>query len=453
MRNMFKNQTRAGLISFLVLANLLIVSCSKTDLKQSPSTYEASQANSGKAERADGDVATDWYRLHFSILLERNSAFNGVYYAYFGVALWEAVRPGVRNSQSFYGKIRMMPMMPEPEKNQGYNYVVSANAALADLTRKMFSGLTDANKKAIDDLEAKYNQQESPDQNSAVFVRSQAYGKAIAQATFDWYKTDDLILSSAGYIVPTGPAAWIPTPPLFLPQIPINAFFGKATTMVASIAPIRAKTFPFTYSENPADDFYKMERQVYDLSKVLTPEQKETAFYWLDQGNGTAYTPPGHDFFVLTQCLEQANVTLDVAAETYAKAGIAERDGSIVIFGSKYITNLIRPVSYIRRVIDPAWSPLFSTPPHPEYPAAHAGGTGSVMLTATTVLGDEVGVIDRSQVMLNHPARVYKNLEAVAQEAGISRNYAGIHYLISITEGLDCAHRVATEIGKIKVRD
>jgi hypothetical protein len=74
----------------------------------------------------------------------------------------------------------------------------------------MFSGLTDANKKAIDDLEAKYNELESPGENSTVFARSQAYGKAIAQATFDWYKTDDIILSSAGYIVPVGPALWIP---------------------------------------------------------------------------------------------------------------------------------------------------------------------------------------------------------------------------------------------------
>ena len=440
-----------SLVSMLVLVNLVIVSCSKTDMKQSSPIVEASQA--GKAERADGDVATDWYRLQFSIMKERNSSFNGVYYAYFGVGLWETVRPGVRNSRSFYGQLRTMPMMPEPEKNSGYNYVVSANTFMAELTRKMFSGLTDANNQAINDLESKYNAQESPDQNSEVFARSQAWGKKMAEATYNWYKTDDLVISSAGYIVPTGnPAFWIPTPPAFL-ATPVNAFFGKATTLVASIAPIRAHPFPFAYSEDPNSDFYKMERQVYDKSKVLTDAEKATAFYWVDQGNGTAYTPPGHDFFVLTQCIEQENATLDVTAEAYAKAGIAERDGSIVIFGSKYITNLIRPISYIRRVIDPAWNAQFSTPPHPEYPAAHAGGTGSVMYTAATVLGDNVPVTDRSHEFLGYPARHYPNLGSVAEEAGISRNYAGIHYLISITEGIDCAKRVAAEIAKIKVRD
>jgi hypothetical protein len=101
MKNILKKQSGIGLISILVLFNFVIISCSKTDMKQTDPSFEASQANSGKAEREDGDVATDWYRLHFSILKERNSSFNGIFYAYFGVALWESVRPGVRNSQSF----------------------------------------------------------------------------------------------------------------------------------------------------------------------------------------------------------------------------------------------------------------------------------------------------------------------------------------------------------------
>ncbi|HLO82793.1 MAG TPA: hypothetical protein VK166_17630, partial [Chitinophagaceae bacterium] len=156
-------------ICMLALPILFIISCSKTDLKQNDLTVNTeSKANSGKAERDKADVATDWYELQFKIMLERNSAFNGVYYAYIGVGLYESVRPGIRGASSFYGKLRNMPKMPEPENNQGYNYVICANAAMADMTRLFFSGLTDANKKAIDDLEAKYNMNQSPDMNSAV---------------------------------------------------------------------------------------------------------------------------------------------------------------------------------------------------------------------------------------------------------------------------------------------
>ncbi len=440
-------------ICTLALSILLIVSCSKTDLKKDDLTvYSEGKANSGKAEREKADVATDWYKVQFKIMLERNSAFNGIYWAYIGVGLFESVRPGIRGASSFYGKLRNMPKMPEPENNQGYNYVICANAALADMTRLFFSGLTDANKKAIDDLEAKYNAQEKPDMGSAVAERSRAYGKAIAKATFNWYKTDDMIISSAGYMVPVGPGLWEPTPPALVSP-PINAFVGKATTMVASLNDAISKPFPYAYSENPSSDFYKMVKQVYDQKKVNTTGQEQTARHWIDQGNGLGYTPPGHDFYIITQCMQQAGASLDVAAEAYAKAGIGERDGSIVVFRSKYKYNLVRPISYIRKVIEPGWNSLIPTPPHPEYPAAHSGVTGSAMISAATVLGDNVPVVDRAYDFRTFPEKHFPNLLSAAQDAGISRYYAGIHYLISIDEGINVAKHVGAEVGKIKVRD
>ncbi len=437
----------------LALPIFFIISCSKTELKQENlTTYSESKANSGKAERDKADVAHDWYLLQYHILLERNSAFNGTYYAYIGVGLFESVRPGIRGGQSFYGKIRNMPKMPEPENNQGYNYVICANAAMADMTRLFFNNLTDANKKAIDDLEAKYNSMETPGMGSTVFERSRTYGKAIAQAVFNWYKTDDLITSSAGYIVPKGPGLWEPTPPAFVSP-PVNAFAGKATTMVASLNDAISKPFPYAYSEDPGSDFYKMVKQVYDQGKINTPEQKQTALHWIDQGNGVGYTPPGHDFYILTQCMQQNGFSLDVAAEAYAKAGIGERDGTIVTFRSKYKNNLVRPITYIRKLIEPAWNSFIITPPHPEYPAAHAGVTGSALVSAATVLGENVPVVDKSYAFRGFPDKHFTSLLAAAKDAGISRNYGGIHYIISIDVGIEVAEHVGMEVGKIKVRD
>ena len=122
-----------------------------------------------------------------------------------------------------------------------------------------------------------------------------------------------------------------------------------------------------------------MQKKLYDISKTLTDEQKNIALYWVDQGDGIAYTPAGHDMYLATEAIEQTGAHLLKAAEAYAKAGIAERDGNIICFRSKYKYTLIRPVSYIRKVIDTSWMPFIVTPPHPEYPAAHAVITGSVM--------------------------------------------------------------------------
>src|SRR5206468_10497291 len=150
------------------------------------------------------------------------------------------------------------------------------------------------------------------------------------------------------------------------------------------------------YSEDANSDFYKIVKNVYDVSKTLSTEQQNIALFWVDQGNGVGFTPPGHDFSIITQALEKTGASLAVAAEVYAKAGIAERDATIICFTSKYKYNLLRPVTYIRKLIDPNWLSFIPTPPHPEYPAAHSFITGSVMQAVTEVLGDDVAITDHT---------------------------------------------------------
>jgi hypothetical protein len=430
----------------------LLFSCTKTDLQPtSISTTVDAKSNSGKAMRENADVAIDWYNLQLSILLERNAATSTVNYAFIGVGLYETVRPGIRGGQSFYGKIRTMPKMPEPENNQGYDYVIAANAFLADITRSFFSGLTNANKKAIDDLEAKWNSNNSPDMNSAVFTRSLNYGKAISAAVRNWKSSDDYIASNTGYIVVTGPGKWIPTPPAFAP-LPVEPFAGNATTFLASLSNTVSPPFPYAYSEDPNSDFYKTVKEVYDVSKTLTNDQKNTALFWVDQGNGIGYTPGGHDFKLIIQCLEQHPVTLDRAAEALAKAGIAHRDGRIVTFRSKYAYTLIRPVSYIRKMMQADWSPFISTPNHPEYPAAHSGVTGSTLQAAARVLGESLPVTDRAYEFRGLPVKNFASLLDATKDAGISRLYGGIHYRVSINEGINIALNVGTKIGDIELK-
>jgi hypothetical protein len=157
---------------------------------------------------------------------------------------------------------------------------------------------------------------------------------------------------------------------------------------------------------------------VYDVSLNPTQEQKDIALFYVDQGNGTGYTPPGHDFKILTQAIEQNGHDLGAAAEAYAKAGIAERDASIVCFRSKYVYFLLRPITYIRKLIDPNWSSFIPTPPHPEYPAAHAFITGTVMQAAARVLGNNVAVTDHSYDFRGYAPRSFKSLFAAGEEAG-----------------------------------
>jgi len=404
--------------------------------------------HSDKDNKADATVALDWYRLELRILLERNSALNGVYFGYLGIGLYEAVRSENKNSVSLSSKLNQMPLMPQAD-NKSYDWVVSANAVMAAMLRSFNTGLTPGNLASIDSLENVYNQNSTANQNSDKFKRSQAFGQSVATAIYNWYLTDNYNASNAGYIPPVYPGAWEPTPPAFANGV--NPFVSAARLYLSSNASVVVPPAPFPYSETVGSDYYNMIKQVYDISLSLTTEQKNIAGFYIDQGNGLGYTPPGHDFSIITQVISQKKVGLAIAAEVYAKAGIAERDGTIVTFTAKYKNNQLRPVTYIRRFIDPNWLPFIPTPPHPEYPAAHAMVTGSVMQAAARVLGDKIKLTDHSYDFRGWTPRSFTSIFSVAEEAGISRNYGGIHYLPSINTGLAMAKKIGDNVGEIKL--
>ncbi len=438
------------LLSFAIF--LFLFSCQKEsqrDIGNDPPSKTV--ASTPKALHESAAVAIDWYKLQLRFLLERNSTLNGAYFGYLGIGLYESVRYGIQNSISLSTKLYQMPEMPSRENNNGYNWQVSANAAMAAMLRSFNTGLTTANLASIDSLENAYNQKLSPDAGSASFNRSQAFGRSIAAAIHDWFLTDNLNLSNAGYVPPVFPGSWVPTPPAFSPAI--NTYFSTGRTFLAADLNIVAQPFPAPYSEVINSNFYNIAKIDYDVSKTLTTDQKNIALFWVDQGNGIGYTPNGHELALTTEALEQTHASLAVAAEAYAKVGIAQRDALIIVFKSKYVYNLLRPVTYIRKVIDATWLPFIPTPPHPEYPAAHALITGAAMQALERVLGANVSVTDHTYDFRGYPSRTYSSITDAGEEAGISRLYGGIHYLPSINIGLSIGRDVGNRVGDIKLQE
>jgi hypothetical protein len=374
---------------------------------------------------------------------------NSAYVAYIGIGLYEAVQPGIKNASSLSSKLYQMPVMPAKEFKESYDWEVSANAALASLVRYYYGGLTVPNNYSIDSLENSYNEKLKQGISNATFTRSQAFGRSVATAVYNWSLGDNYNPSNVGYIPPVFPGAWIPTPPALLNGI--QPYISQARPLLASLANIKSDPFPYAYSEVVGSDFYNVAKKLYDVSKTLTQEQKDIALFWNDQGNGVGLTPHGHHLSIITQLLVLKHANLATAGELYAKAGIADREAVIICFRSKYAYNNIRPVSYIQAHIDATWLPFIPTPPHPEYPAAHAFVTGCVMKCAEQVLGDHVQFTDHSYDFRGWTARTYKHIFAAGEEAGISRLYGGIHYVPSIKIGLELGEELGMNIGQLKL--
>jgi len=454
-----KSSTKFSIVKWLVLVSLLFVftSCQKGPDKGNTADNLQSKAvpSTPKAEHLSARVALDWYKLQLRILLNANPAISppvaGRIFGYTGIGLYESVRYGIKNSVSLSEKLYQMPAMPARENNNGYDWEVSANAALAGLVRSFYPGLTDQNKTSIDSLEKAYNEILMTDLDLAAFQRSQSYGRAVAEAIFNWSKTDNDNQSPNGYVIPVFPGAWEKTPPAF--ANPLAPFLGDARPLLQMHTTGLAPALPIPYSEVPSSEFYKMVKDIYDVSKALTPGQRDIALFWNDVGIGRGYTPPGHCISILNQLLEQKQTSLGFAAEAYAKMGMALREALILCFRSKYHYNLVRPVTYIRKLIDPSWLPLIGTPPHPEYPAAHAHVTMAAMEAISKLFGDDVVFTDHTYDFLGFAPRDFSRITDAGKESGISRRYGGIHYLPSIETGWVLGKKIGDDIGEIKLTE
>jgi hypothetical protein len=184
---------------------------------------------------------------------------------------------------------------------------------------------------------------------------------------------------------------------------------------------------PPAYSEEPGSEFYAQAYEVYETVNNLTTEQLTIAQFWAD-GPGTI-SGPGHSLSITNQILVQEGANLEVAAETYARVGIANADAITAVWWTKYHYNLIRPITYIKQVIDPAWTTsLPTTPPFPEYVSAHSSQSASAATSLEYLFGENVAFLDHSHDLDGFAPRPFARIYAAAEEAGVSRIYGGIHF-------------------------
>jgi membrane-associated phospholipid phosphatase len=125
-----------------------------------------------------------------------------------------------------------------------------------------------------------------------------------------------------------------------------------------------------------------------------------------------------------------------VAAETFARLNLAMADAFIAAWHTKYKLNVLRPVSYIQLGIDSNWVPtLMHTPPFPEYPSGHSVQSSAAAAVLSQVFGADTSFTDNTHNDRGWGPRTFKSFKAAADEAALSRLYAGIHYRFGVTGG------------------
>lgn len=152
----------------------------------------------------------------------------------------------------------------------------------------------------------------------------------------------------------------------------------------------------------------------------LTAAQRAIAQKWND-GAGT-YTPPGHWNDIAADHIRDAHMSEVRAARAFALVNMAMHDASVACWEAKYKFFNPRPSQ-----LDPAIRTDIGLPNFPAYPSGHS--------TFSAAAADVLGYLFPGSASEFH---------AMADEAGMSRLYGGIHFMNDITEGKAHGSRIAS---------
>ncbi len=441
---------------WIFLTVLLVVtgiSCEKDDDAAIPEEQVA-------ASEFKSTVVVEWYALIKTLTTETPGYSPPVAaraFGYTGVALYEAVVPGMQDHISLSGKLSELQISTSLEAGKQYHWPSVANAVMYKMTTYFYSNTSEERLQAIEDLEKKYHDMYVMEEGEEVYDDSAKLAGEVAEAILTWAASDggnDSQFSNfpSDYVPPTGPGLWVPTPPGF--QAALQPYWGgNRPFLEANIADTQPPQ-PIVYSEDETSAFHQQAIEVYTTVNNLTPDQSDIANFWSDDPVTTA-TPPGHSISILNQLIMENDLTLDLAVEAFAKLGIGISDAFISCWKCKYEFNYMRPVTYINEKIDQNWSPILNTPPFPEYTSGHSVQSGALAEIMTNLFGDNYEFTDRTHEFrgdINGGPRDYNNFYELAEEAALSRLYGGIHYREAIDLGLEQGYEIGRNINALKIR-
>ena len=442
-----------------VIITILILGCSA----KNADTTVAPLSTSLTALPAD--VALTWATMSLRITAKtpgNTPTYASREFGYLGLGMYEATVYGIPNRQSLAGQLSDLKALPKPEANKAYDWSVSLNACEASLLKNLYPHAPTAQLAAVDSLEMAMQVQLTKSVASDVVTRSVSFGKAIADALFEWSRTDGGYEGyktpfPTDYKLPTGEGYWVaPTDGQVAVARALHPRWGTNRTFVPANAALPVPKMPATFSRDINSEYNKMYRAVYDQKKVLTQADKETAIWWSDDPSQT-FTPPGHSYNLASIAIRTKGANLAQAVETYARAGMAVADAFICCFKSKYTYVNERPSWYIRLNIEQYWSPFWPEPPFPGFPSGHSTQGAATATVLTDLYGTNVHFIDDSHVgrpsdavrNVDFKARSFNSFQEAAEESGWSRILGGIHTRQDNEVGLSEGKKIGGNINSL----
>jgi hypothetical protein len=292
-------------------------------------------------------------------------------------------------------------------------------------------------------LTAQYNNSIGAIPDGEAKSEGQALGLASANALIAM-RVGDGRGASVAYSFPSvpTPGGWILTPGATAPQTP---WLGQMRPFTfGDPARFLPEPPPDLGSDTWAHDYNEVKSFGAVNSTLRTPQQTEQARFWLDHG-ASQYGR------MLRAMAVQQHLGVPDTARLFAMSYAAYADGFIGCMNAKYTFSFWRPVTAIQNgeidgnpdtVADLNWSPLVTTPNHPEYPSAHGCVTGALAETLAAYFGTSKLPISVDSAITG-TARNFNDISDWETDVGNARIYAGFHYRFSVRQGLILGHKVS----------
>jgi hypothetical protein len=405
-------------------------------------------------------VLRNWYRLILELVRHTPTFSPPVAsraFAYLGVTGYEVVASEPDSKLlTLAGQLNGLTPVPAREAGQAYDESVVLNAAIAVTAKNFFSHTGPTGQRALAAMTKKMAADVATDIPADVAARSVAYGNTLAAHILAWSQDDggakiDNMGFPREYKLTPGPAHWVPTSAIAQQQVPLLPYWGKVRTFAMPDGATCGLAPPPEYSEDPNSEFYRQAKEVYDTVNTLDSEQRAIARFWSDDPM-LSPTPPGHWISIVWQILDRDHADVSRAVEAFATLGVAVADGFIGCWEAKFQYDLVRPLTYINKHIDPKWQALLITPPFPEYPSGHSTQSGAAAVVLTHLFGEKFAFTDATHEADGLIPRKFASFWDAAEEAGISRLYGGIHYRAAIKFGLDQGRCIGQYAAKLKTR-
>jgi hypothetical protein len=373
----------------LAALGLALVSCSDLRLT-SPLDEEARSA--GAVKFWDANAAVLWNGQARDLIIANRSPapFAIRSYAILSLAQYEAA--------------------VNAEKNRTGNERPSIRGAIAGASVAALSYLYPAQASVLRDRLAEFLVQPAwPGESQRDLAAGVAIGEAIGEQVVSRAQTDNFFAPGT-VSVPAGPCVWFSNSP------PVGALWGRAKPFLLDSTD-QFRPPPPPSCDSPA--FAAALAEVRHFSDTRTPEQDASAKFW-DFPAGT-FTPPGYwNEKAAALILEYHRNELQ-AAHAFALMNMVAYDAIVASHEAKYFYWLLRPT-----MADPSITLSIPLPNFPSYPSNHAAVSGGM-----------------ARVLAHFFPAEKDDLDALADEAALSRVLGGIHYRFDGEAGLTLGREIA----------